>query len=203
MIHGQQHKALFLDRDGIINVEKNYVYKVEDFEFMEGIFDLCHAAESLGFLLIVVTNQAGIGRGYYGETDFHGLTQWMRDRFSERGIKITDVYFCPDHPEHGLGRYKRESEYRKPKPGMILEACNEWGICPQNSILIGDKESDLIAGKKANVGMNILIHAGEPRHIASENADLVLASVKEAARWLEKSGRSVSKASTSVDNSCK
>src|ERR1043165_5019258 len=118
-------RALFLDRDGVINADRGYVGTRGEFEYVEGIFDLCRYATDLGFLLLVVTNQAGIARGYYSERDFLALTEWMCETFRERGAPIAKVYFCPSHPEHGLGEYKRESSFRKPGPGMILQAQTE------------------------------------------------------------------------------
>lgn len=150
-------KALFLDRDGIINQEKNYVHRIGDFEFMDGIFDLLSYAQSQNYLLIIVTNQAGIARGYYSEDDFHRLNSWMLKQFREKGIHITQVYYCPYHPTHGIGEYKKESEFRKPGPGMILQALKEHGIDPSESLLIGDKESDIEAGVKAGLQKSILL----------------------------------------------
>ena len=149
------NRALFLDRDGVINVNHGYVHKPQDFEFIDGIFDICRSAIQKGYLLIVVTNQAGIGRGYYSEETFHELTTWMCDQFKSQGITITKVYWCPDHPEHGVGIYKRESINRKPGPGMILTAAQEFDIDLKNSILIGDNFSDIQAGLAAGVGENI------------------------------------------------
>lgn len=150
------NKALFLDRDGVINLEKNYVHKIEDFEFIDGIFELTKYFQDKGYLIIVITNQAGIGRGYYTEEDFHKLNDWMIDQFKQRGILITEVYYCPFHPTHGIGKYKKDSFDRKPNPGMILNATRKYNINLSESILIGDKESDIEAGKSAGVGMNIL-----------------------------------------------
>ncbi len=110
-----RRKALFLDRDGVINVETGYVHCREEFIFQEGIFELCSAAESLGYLIIVVTNQAGIARGYYTESEFFELTEWMIAEFERRGIAITKVYHCPYHPVHGLGEYRIDSPDRKPE----------------------------------------------------------------------------------------
>lgn len=152
-----QRKALFLDRDGVINEEKNYVHRIEDFEFMEGIFELLSYAQSKGFLLIVITNQAGIGRGYYTEKDFHKLNEWMVNQFQEKGITIERVYYCPYHATKGIGGYKKESEHRKPAPGMILQASQELGIDLSRSILIGDKESDIEAGTRAGIKNTILL----------------------------------------------
>jgi len=173
--------ALFLDRDGVINVEKNYVHRIEDFEFMEGIFPLCHAATKLGFRIVVITNQAGIGRGYYSEDDFQHLTRWMLEQFARQGIPIARVYHCPFHPTAGIGEYRRESFDRKPNPGMILRAAEELNLDLGRSILIGDKASDVEAGMKAGVKKNILVGtvAACPEGVECMNS---LTSVK---RWLE------------------
>lgn len=150
-------RALFLDRDGVINVEKNYVHRIQDFEFLEGIFDVCRLAKQQGMLTVVVTNQAGIGRGYYSEEEFFALTDWMRKRFVEESAPIDAVYYCPFHPRHGVGVYQRDSYDRKPNPGMILRARDEFGIDLSRSILIGDKGSDIMAAKAAGMGFTMLL----------------------------------------------
>lgn len=149
--------ALFLDRDGVINVDHGYVFKQEDFDFVPGIFDLCRAARRLGHAIFVITNQAGIGRGYYSEDDFHTLTQWMYHVFAAQDAAIDKVYFCPTHPQHGVGRYKVVSDLRKPGPGMILQAQQEFGIALGNSMLIGDSLTDIAAGRAAGVACNCLL----------------------------------------------
>src|SRR6185437_12107787 len=111
-----------------INIERDYVHRQQDFEFREGIFEICQAAQSLGYLLLVVTNQAGIGRGYYTETDFFQLTDWMLKEFSKRRIYIARVYHCPYHPVHGIGSYRLDSPDRKPKPGMLLRAQADFDL---------------------------------------------------------------------------
>jgi D-glycero-D-manno-heptose 1,7-bisphosphate phosphatase len=154
-----QRKALFLDRDGVINVEKNYVYRIQDFEFVDGIFDLCACAQSLGFKLIVISNQAGIGRGYYTEANFDHLTQWMLGQFANRKICIDRVYHCPFHPTAGIGAYRQESYDRKPNPGMIMRAKEDFDIDLVNSVLVGDKNSDIEAGHAAGIRYNLkLLH---------------------------------------------
>ena len=136
-----QARALFLDRDGVINVNHGYVHTRERFEFVDGIFDACRAARNLGYLLIVVTNQAGIGRGYFTEDEFQALTDWMLLQFADQGADISRVYFCPFHPEHGIGPYKRDAECRKPNPGMILNASRDFdldlGACALVALTLG------------------------------------------------------------------
>lgn len=148
--------ALFLDRDGVINIDRAYVHKPEDMEFTDGIFDLCRHAKRLNYLIFVITNQAGIGRGYYTEQDFANLTDWMRGIFKHENAEIDQVYYCPTHPEHAVGKYRRQSHFRKPAPGMILLAAREFGVDLNRSILVGDKPSDIEAGIAAGVGRNIL-----------------------------------------------
>ncbi|HIC12440.1 MAG TPA: HAD family hydrolase [Sulfurimonas sp.] len=139
-------KALFLDRDGVINVEKAYLYKIEDFEFINGILDLCLHYQSLGFIIIVVTNQSGIARGYYSEEDFSMLTSFMIKQFLSYKIKISHVYHCPHH-ENISGK----CECRKPSPGMLLQAKLDYDIDLLNSIIIGDKERDIESGLNAGL----------------------------------------------------
>jgi D-glycero-D-manno-heptose 1,7-bisphosphate phosphatase len=153
-------KALFIDRDGVINREKDYVHKIENFEFVDGIFEALREFISKGFLIIVITNQAGIARGLYSEKDFEELTEWMIKQFESEGVKITDVFFDPTHPEYGKGSYKKESYYRKPNPGMILQAAEKYKTDLEKSILVGDKPSDAEAGKRAGVGSLFLVRTG-------------------------------------------
>ena len=151
--------ALFLDRDGVINVDRGYVHKKEDVEFIDGIFELVAAAVRAGYPVIVVTNQSGIGRGLYGEEAFHALMGWMGGEFSSRGGRLDAVYFCPFHPEHGQGIYKRDSPERKPAPGMLLRAAVEHGLDLAGSILVGDSVSDVQAGEAAGIGRIFLLEA--------------------------------------------
>ena len=146
------NKALFLDRDGTLNVEKNYVYKIKDFEFIDGIIELIRKYQANGFLIFIITNQAGIARGFYSEDDYRILTEWMINELKSYGIEIAKVYHCPHHPD-----VTGECECRKPKPGMILKAINEFNINPSESVLIGDKKSDILAGENAGIGKNLFI----------------------------------------------
>ena len=135
-------KALFLDRDGVINVDKSYVYKVQDFEFCAGIFELCEFFLQKGFKIFVITNQSGIERGFYSEKDFEKLSEFMLGEFAKKGISISKVYHCP---------HLQGCECRKPKPGMILKAQAEFDIDLANSILIGDNFTDMQAGQIAGI----------------------------------------------------
>jgi D-glycero-D-manno-heptose 1,7-bisphosphate phosphatase len=176
------HRALFLDRDGVINVEKNYVHRIEEFEFVEGIFDLCEGALTMCFRLIVITNQAGIGRGYYAEAAFARLTGWMLEQFAARGIRIVRVYHCPFHPTEGLGEYRQESFDRKPNPGMILRAKEDFDLDLSRSVLVGDKDSDIEAGLAAGVGYNLkFVHDGE-----HDLATLQFSSLSDIGDWFRK-----------------
>lgn len=141
-----QPKALFLDRDGTINVDYGYVYESEKFVFIDGIIELCQKAQELGYLIIVITNQSGIVRGYYSDEDFQKLNQYMIEAFAKQGVKITDVFYCPE----------LSGNRRKPECGMFIEAKNKYHIDMANSVSIGDKERDVEAGRKAGVGRNFL-----------------------------------------------
>ena len=178
------NRALFLDRDGVINHGAGYTSVVDDFKFIEGIFEVCRAARRLGYLLIVVTNQAGIGRGYYSEQDFFKLTQWMRERFVQEEAPITDVFHCPFHPEHGVGHYKADSFDRKPNPGMLLRAAEIHGINLELSIMIGDKDSDMQAALRAGVGVRCHYLAGGDKNVVSHAATRGLHSLREAVSML-------------------
>ena len=152
-----RNRALFLDRDGVINVNHGYVHRPENFDFMDGIFAVARSAHAQNYKLVVITNQAGIARGYYSEQQFHELTHWMCDQFAMQGAPVAKVYFSPYHPTAGIGEYKKDDISRKPRPGMILQAQYELDLDLDNSILIGDKASDIQAGIAAGVGCNILL----------------------------------------------
>ena len=113
-------KAAFLDRDGVVNIEKGYVYKIADFQFSEGIFELCRLFQDRQYKIVIISNQSGIARGYYTIEQLRALTGWMRDRFMDQGVIISKFYFCPHHPVNGIGRFKKKCDCRKPNPGMII-----------------------------------------------------------------------------------
>src|SRR5690242_15290253 len=150
-------RALFLDRDGVINHEAGYLHCSEDVRFVDGIFSLCRTAAGLGYRLIVVTNQSGIARGYYTELDFELLMTWMRSALAAEGITLDAVYHCPFHPEHGVGRYKREHEDRKPGTGMLRRGARELGIELAESVMVGDRCSDIAAANAAGLRQAFLL----------------------------------------------
>lgn len=149
-------RALFLDRDGVINIDHGYVHKKQEFDFIDGIFELALTAHLKSYKIFVITNQAGIARGHYTIQEFKEISDWMCKQFSIRGAPIEKVYFSPYHPTEGVGEYKKDDLSRKPNPGMIIQARLEFDLDLSNSILIGDKKTDIQAGLSAGVGCNIL-----------------------------------------------
>lgn len=144
-------KALFLDRDGVINVDHDYVYKPEEFEFIDGIFELVRRYYEAGYLIIVVTNQSGIARGRYSEAEFLHVSAWMKAQFASHGGVIDEVFYCPHHPE-----FSGTCRCRKPSPGMLIDAQKKYDIDMSRSLLIGDKERDIEAAIGAGVEDTVL-----------------------------------------------
>jgi D-glycero-D-manno-heptose 1,7-bisphosphate phosphatase len=136
------NKAIFLDRDGTINVEKNYLYKIEDFEFLPGAVNALKQLQRAGFVLIIVTNQSGIARGYYTENDFQQLNDWMVTKLKMQGVIIAQVYYCPHLPDAEIEEYRKECNCRKPKLGMYQQAIADHNIQLSKSYAIGDKIRD-------------------------------------------------------------
>lgn len=163
-------KALFLDRDGVVNVEKNYLYKVDDFELMDGILDVCRHYEAKGYLIIIVTNQSGISRGYYTQEDFNRLSQWMIEYFKSLGVTITHIYHCPHHES-----IDGNCDCRKPEPGMFLDAQRDFDLDMANSVMIGDNERDIQASIRAGVTTNILLSTQARESAANQ----IIKSLKE------------------------
>ena len=175
-------RALFLDRDGVINTDHGYVHRIADVQFTDGIFGLCREAVSLGYELIVVTNQSGIGRGLYSEQDFQKVTAWMNRRFIDEGAPLLAVYHCPYHP-YGSAIYQQYAHWRKPAPGMILQAAADHGLELAESVLVGDSERDIQAAQAAGVGA--AIRFADPA-ITGSAAAAILASHREVAAWLRR-----------------
>lgn len=174
-------RALFLDRDGVINVDAGYTWRIEDFHFIDGIFDLCRQACQLGYVLVVATNQSGIGRGLYSEADFQHLTAWMRQRFDAEGAPLAAVYHCPYHPD-GVGDYARHSDWRKPRPGMLLQAARDLGLDLGQSLMVGDSENDMAAARAA--GLAACVRLGDPVMVRS-GANAVFATHAQITAWLK------------------
>ena len=175
-------KALFLDRDGVINHEMGYLHATAEVRWVEGIFELCRAAVGLGYRLVVVTNQSGIGRGFYSEAQFEALMVWMREEFAGRGVALDAVYFCPFHPVHGVGMYKREDEDRKPGPGMLLRAAREMGLDLERSVMVGDRCSDMIAANAAGLRQAFFVRGTETE--ACEGEYVAVESLAEVEEWM-------------------
>ncbi|MHB1958720.1 MAG: D-glycero-alpha-D-manno-heptose-1,7-bisphosphate 7-phosphatase [Acidobacteriaceae bacterium] len=176
--------ALFLDRDGVVNREIGYLYKPEQVEFTAGIFELCRYAQARSYKLIIVTNQSGIARQLYSEADFHALMQWMSEEFLRARIRVDGYYFCPHHPEHGIGPYRKECEDRKPQPGMLLQASRDHGIDLTRSVLVGDRCSDLQAGAAAGISTLVLLRGTEPAGCAAAPAHAVVSDLAEIIPFL-------------------
>jgi len=156
-------RAIFLDRDGVINKEKNYLYKINDFEFLDGVFDSCSYLLKLNYKIILITNQSGISRGYYTENDFQNLTKWMLEEFKRNNIDILDVFHCPHGPNSTCF-------CRKPKPGMFLMAKEKYNIDMKNSWAIGDKENDIKAATDSGITKTILVKSGHKVNEFESNA---------------------------------
>jgi D-glycero-D-manno-heptose 1,7-bisphosphate phosphatase len=150
--------ALFLDRDGVINVDRGYIHRSDQFEFIPGIFELARFwTNELRRPIVVVTNQSGIGRGHFEENAYADLTRWMCNRFEAERTAITRVYHCPYHPVDAVGEYRCDHSWRKPKPGMLLQAASDLGLDPARCAILGDKMSDMEAGAAAGIGLRVLI----------------------------------------------
>lgn len=154
-----KNKAIILDRDGTINVEKDYLHKIEDFEFEKGVIEGLKILSELGYIFVVVTNQSGIARGYYTEEDLQNLNLYINKLLEKEGLKIEKFYYCPHHPEKGIGKYKVECNCRKPNTGMLEEAIKEFNIDREKSFMVGDNISDIKAGINADV-TSILVKTG-------------------------------------------
>ena len=165
-------KAVFLDRDGVINVEKDYLYKIEDFEFMDGLFDSLRYLQELGYKLFIITNQSGIARNYYKIEDFNHLTSWMLSEFEKNGIKISQVELCPHGPNDNC-------TCRKPKTEMIENILKNFSLDLEKSWLIGDKSSDIKCAKNANIKNTIQVKSGHHFDEKKSEADFICESIKD------------------------
>lgn len=148
--------AIFLDRDGTINIDYNYVHKIDDFHFIDGVIEALIELKKMGFLLVITTNQSGIARGIFTQEQFDQLTEWMDWSLQDRGVEIDGVYYCPHDP------LVEQCDCRKPNPGMILAAQKDLNIDVANSYMVGDRISDLLSGKNAGVKKTVLVRTGDP-----------------------------------------
>ena len=181
-----RNRALFLDRDGVINEEVGYLYLPADVRFVPGIFALCRTAQELGYRLVVVTNQSGIAREYYSVADFEALMAWMRGEFEREGVVLDAVYYCPYHPEHGVGEYRRESEDRKPGPGMLLRAAADLGLDLGASVMVGDRCGDVGAANAAGLRQAFLVPGTETG--GCEGEYLAVSGLGAGEEWLRAEG---------------
>ena len=163
-------KTIFLDRDGVINQDIGYLHKIEDCNFINGVFKACKYFKSLGYQIVIVTNQSGISRGYFSEKDFQILTNWMTDQFERNNIKILDVFHCPHSPESSC-------DCRKPNPGMLISAKKKYGIDMDKSWMIGDSERDIRAANLAGIKKTILVRSGHEVNEPESNAMFFLDSI--------------------------
>ncbi|QOF67828.1 D-glycero-beta-D-manno-heptose 1,7-bisphosphate 7-phosphatase [Actinobacillus sp. GY-402] len=179
-------KAIFLDRDGTLNIDHGYVHRIDDFHFIEGSIEALQKLKAMGFLLVLVTNQSGIARGYFSEEQFLQLTEWMDWSLADRGVDLDGIYYCPHHPQ-GQGEYKQDCDCRKPKSGMLLQAIRELNIDPAQSFMVGDKVEDLLAAQGAKVRSKILVKTGKPITPEGEQlADYVIDSISDLPNLLNR-----------------
>ena len=166
-------KTIFLDRDGVINKEINYLYRKDDFEFIDGIFDACRYFESIGYNIIIITNQSGIARGFYTEDEFKLLTNWMLSKFIDQRVNILDIFYCPHGP-------KFNCECRKPRPGLFLMAQKKYNIDMSKSWMIGDKEGDIKAANNAGIQKTILVGSGHPIDESISKSTKIIDSIQDS-----------------------
>jgi D,D-heptose 1,7-bisphosphate phosphatase len=167
----RRRPCAFLDRDGVVNEDRDYVHASEQFRFMPGMPEAIKTLNDAGWLVVVVTNQAGIGRGLYTEDEFAAFTEWIDERLAKAGAHVDATYHCPHHPTAGLGEYLRVCDCRKPAPGMLLRAIAEWDPDVERSFMLGDKPSDMEAAAAAGV-RGVLYAGGDLLEIVSKEASI-------------------------------
>lgn len=178
IVHAQGSAAIFLDRDGTLNIDNGYVGEVSRFQFIGGAIEACRQLQSFGYQLVLITNQSGIARGYFSEQQFRQLTAWMCQQLAQQGVQLAGFYYCPHHPQ-GMGQYRQYCQCRKPQPGLLLRAQQELNLDMASSYLVGDKWEDLQAAKAAGVGKRVLVKSGHPlTSQAKAQADWILPSLQ-------------------------
>lgn len=176
-------RAVFLDRDGVLNQDRGYVSRPEDFEWLPGVMHALRTLQRAGLALVVVTNQSGIARGLYGPAEYANLTAWMHSELARHGITLDGVHHCPHLPDAPLAAWRRHCDCRKPTPGMLRRAARDLRLDLAACVMVGDKPSDILAGRAAGVAACIRI-ADASRDSAAPPADFTCASLAEASRWL-------------------
>ena len=166
-----KHRAVFLDRDGVINVDRHYLHRTDQFQFIAGVPQALQRLQQAGWKLVVVTNQSGIARGLYTEDDYQGLTRHMLALLADEDVTLDAVLHCPHLPDGNVPRYRTACECRKPAPGMLLQAARELDLDLARSVMVGDKGSDLQAGRSAGVARCLLVRSGQ----AIDAGDIALA----------------------------
>jgi len=154
--------AAFIDRDGVLNEERAFVHRSEDFVFLPRVIEALRALQAAGYLLVIITNQSGIARGLYSEAEYLALTAQVSERLQAAGVRLDAVEYCPHLPDAPLERYRLDCDCRKPKPGMLKRAIAALDIDPAASFLAGDRLSDLEAGRAAGVPRCFLVRTGNP-----------------------------------------
>ncbi|XOD70329.1 MAG: D-glycero-beta-D-manno-heptose 1,7-bisphosphate 7-phosphatase [Sodalis sp. (in: enterobacteria)] len=170
--------AIFLDRDGTINIDNDYVYQINDFHFIEGVIEAMQKLKKMGFSLVLVTNQSGLARGLFSKEQFMRLMEWMESILAKFCFSLDGVYFCPHHPQAAPQALHKGCDCRKPKPGMLLDAQRDLNIDMASSYMVGDKMDDMLAGEAAGVGKRILVCSGKKvTEEARAISDLVINSL--------------------------
>lgn len=184
-----ERPALFLDRDGVINEDLGHVHRVEDFHFLPDVLVSCRKVYLAGYHLVVVTNQAGIAKGYYSVEDFENLSRWMSVQFRDAGAPLSGIYYCPHHPDGSVRKFRMTCDCRKPAPGLLLQARRELAIDMKRSILVGDKNSDVLAGQAAGIGhcYSVRHDADNPGLTHSKETDQCVTSFAEVLSSLKPS----------------
>ena len=172
------NKTIFLDRDGVINKDVNFLHKIKDCEFIDGIFEACIYFQNIGFKIVIITNQSGIARGYFNENDYQILTNWITLQFNKKSIKLLDIFHCPHGPDS-------KCSCRKPSPGMLLEAKHKYSIDMSNSWLIGDREDDILAANNAGINNTILVRSGHKINEGISNAKHILDSIIDCVKVIK------------------
>lgn len=170
-------KTIFLDRDGVINHEVNYLHEIEKFKFINGVFEACLYFKKLDYKIIIVTNQSGISRGYYTENDYKKLTKWLLAQFKKNNISILDTFYCPHSPELNCN-------CRKPKPGMFNQAKIKHNIDMEKSWMIGDKEDDISASFSAGIKNTILVRSGHLINETDSKSTFIVNSIKDSTKYI-------------------